>query len=132
MVIIEYLEGIVASYKNERFQNENEFRFEYVINDDVKNKSKSDILFRASNSLIIPYVLLKAKYKKYLEEVEIGKYINCGATPSFALKHLPINEIIIGPSLDYHSIKIAIEALLVKHNYEHVAITKSNVPYRIS
>lgn len=130
-VIFEFLQDIISSYKNSSFKEEQEFRYEYEIDGNMVKKKDEIISFRSSDTLIIPYIKLEAKYKRFLRNKEKGKYENVGAYPIDAIKKLPIKEIIIGPSLDYETIKIGIEELLLKHNYENIKIIKSEIPYRI-
>lgn len=130
-VVIEFLQNIIASYKSHSFQEEQEYRFEYEIDGTMIKKGKEEIYFRASDTLIIPYIKLKAKYKKFLEDKVKGKYENHGTYPTFAFDKLPINEIVIGPSLDFDLVKIGIEELLLKFEYRDVKLIKSKIPYRI-
>ncbi|MFV0593404.1 MAG: DUF2971 domain-containing protein [Draconibacterium sp.] len=130
-VIFEYLDGIIAPYKDNCFKDEKEYRFEYVIDGKINKKGKEEWRFRASDNLIVPYILLETKYqhlkKRYKdnpEELKISESL-C------LLKRLPIKEIIVGPSLDYESIKQALTELLIKHNYVEIPIIKSKIPYRI-
>lgn len=128
--IIDYLNNIAALYKHPSFSEEQEYRFEYTIDGKMIKKGKEKILFKASETLITPYIKLKNRYKQYLEDKEKGKFDNIGANPTFALKQLPIDKIIIGPSLDYDTIKLGILELLENNNYD-VKVEKSNIPYRI-
>lgn len=130
-VIVEFLQGIIASYKSHSFKEEQEYRFEYVIDGNIWKKEDEEIHFRSSDTLIIPFIVLEAKYRKFLRDKEKGSYKDCGAYPTFTLKRLPINEIIIGPSLDFESTKNGIEQLLFKYKYKDVLIKKSEIPYRI-
>jgi hypothetical protein len=130
-VIIEFLQVKISSYKSHSFQEEQEYRFEYEIDGTMIKKRDEEIFFRASDTLIIPYIKLKAKYKKFIEDKEKGKYDDYGEYPSFAIDKLPIKEIVIGPSLDFDSVKRGIEELLYKFEYKEVKIIKSEIPYRI-
>jgi len=130
-VIIDFIQDIISSYKSDSFKEEQEFRFEYLIDGNIVKKEEEDIYFRSSDSLIIPYVKLETKYRKFLRDKENGEYESAGAYPTILLKNLPIREIIVGPSLVYDDIKFGIEELLLKHNYENVRILKSDIPYRL-
>ncbi|NDV79964.1 DUF2971 domain-containing protein [Dysgonomonas sp. 511] len=130
-VIIDFLQGIIASYKSSSFKEEQEYRFEYTIDGNMVKKEDEEIHFRASETLIIPYIILEAKYRRFQKNKKMGKYNECAEEPFFVLKRLPIKEIIIGPSLDFDTIKSGLEELLFKHEYKDVLIKKSNIPYRI-
>lgn len=130
-IIIEFLQNIIASYKSHSFQEEQEYRFEYEIDGTMIKRGKEEIFYRASDTLIIPYIKLKAKYRMFLEDKEKGKYDNYGAYPTFSIDKLPINEIVIGPSLDFDLVKRGIEELLHKFEYMDVKMIKSEIPYRI-
>ena len=130
-VIIEFLQNIIASYKSQSFKDEQEYRFEFVIDGNMIKKEDEEIHFRASDTLIIPYIILETKYRKFLKEKEKGKYDDYGEYPTYAIDKLPIKEIIVGPSIDFESIENGIAELLLKHKYENVRIKKSNIPYRI-
>jgi len=130
-VVIEFLNNIISSYKHPSFSEEQEYRFEYKIDGNIIKEDDEELLFRASGSLIAPYIKIKGAYKKYMDEKKAGKYKESGADPTFALKQLPIVEIIIGPSSDYDMLKMGIESLLRKNKYNGVLIEKSKVPYRI-
>jgi hypothetical protein len=130
-VIIDFIQEIISSYKSDSFKEEQEYRFQYVIDGNMVKKEEVDIFFRSSDTLIIPYVKLETKYRKFLRDKENGEYESAGAYPTILLKNLPIKEIIIGPSLVYEDIKFGIEELLLKHNYENVRILKSDIPYRL-
>lgn len=130
-VIIEFLQDIIASYKSCSFREEQEYRFEYLIDGNMVKKEDEVINFRSSETLIIPYIQLETKYRRFLRDKEKGKYDNYGAYPIFALDKFPIKEIIIGPSLDFETMKFGLEELLLKHNYDNVKIIKSEIPYRI-
>jgi hypothetical protein len=130
-VIFDFLQDIIASYKSSSFSEEQEYRFEYTIDDNIRKKGDEEIHFRSSESMIIPFIKLETEYRKFLREKENGKYDDYGAYPSIVLDKLPINEIIVGPSLDFKTTKNAIEEILSKYKYKNVGIKKSEIPYRI-
>ena len=80
---------------------------------------------------MIPYIKLKSKYRQYLDEKKTGKYDDYGTEPTIVIRQLPINEIIVGPALDYESTSRGIEELLWKNQYTETKILKSKIPYRI-
>lgn len=125
-VIIEFLEKTISTYKHPSFEDEKEYRIEYEIDGNMNKKEDEELRFRASGDLIIPYIKLTTKYFDYLK---IKKEES--TSPTFMIKRIPINNIIIGPSLEFIAIKSGIEQLLDKNGYENVEIIKSNVPYRI-
>lgn len=130
-LIIEYLDDVIAFYKHPSFSEEQEYRFEYSIDGNMIKKDREEIHFKASDTLIVPFIKLKTKYKQYLEDKAKGKYDNHGSQPTFAIEKLPINEIIVGPSLDFDSVELGIQELLEKHKYQDIKIEKSKIPYRI-
>ena len=130
-VIIEFLQDIIASYKSSSFKEEQEYRFEYLIDGNIVKKKGVKINFRSSETLIIPYIQLETKYRRFIQDKEKGKYDGCGADPIFAINKFPIKEIIVGPSLDFETIKLGLDELLLKHKYDNVKIIKSEIPYRI-
>jgi len=130
-VIVDFLQDIIASYKSYTFREEEEYRFEYTIDGNMIKKGDEEIHFRSSDTLIIPYLILEAKYRKYLNEREKVGYEDYEEESTFIIDKLPINEIIIGPSFEFDSIKNALEELLLKHNYKNINIKKSEIPYRI-
>ena len=129
--VLEFLDNIIATYKHPSFSEEEEYRFEYTIDGNMIKKGKENILFKSTDTIITPYIRLKGKYKQYLEDKDKGLYDDLGADLTFAIKQLPIDKIIIGPSLDFESIELGIQELLDKNNYENVKIEKSKIPYRI-
>lgn len=129
--IVDFLQGIISSYKNNSFSEEQEYRLEYVIDGNMIKKEDEEVHFRTSDSLIIPYLILETKYKRFLKDKEAGKFKDAAVDPTFLFKRLPIKEITIGPSLDFGAISSGLEQLLSKHEYEDVHIKKSSIPYRI-
>ncbi|WP_269221881.1 DUF2971 domain-containing protein [Flavobacterium sp. IMCC34518] len=119
--IIRFLNHIIYSYKHPSFIDEKEYRLQF----ELKKNSKADILFRTSTNLIIPYTIIKNSYTAYLETKKPNE-----TEPIFGIKKLPLNKIIIGPSLDYEIVKIGLEKFLIMNGYENIEIIKSNVPYR--
>lgn len=127
-VIIEFLEKSISTYKHPSFRDEKEYRIEYEIDGNINKKEEEELRFRASENLIVPYVKLTTKYLDYLKQKKDEEE---SVSPTFMIKRIPINNIIIGPSLEFSTLKESIEQLLIKNGYENVEILKSNVPYRI-
>jgi hypothetical protein len=101
----------IGQFKHNAFDEEREFRFEIIIDNDFENKR--EILYRCGrNNLFVPYIK---------ELINVNE--NC----------FPIKEIIIGPSLNSELNKISISSFLLKkgYNINQIVIKESNVPYRI-
>jgi hypothetical protein len=120
--IITFFNNVIYSFKHPSFIDEREYRLQL----EIDNKDDIDLKFRATENLIIPYTVLKNSYASYLETKESDE-----TEPIFSLKKLPISKIIIGPSLDYETVKIGIKQFLFEKGYKEINIEKSNVPYRI-
>ena len=125
-VIIKFLNKVIHSYKHPSFIDEKEYRLQLEIDDNFYKKEDIDILFKASENLIIPYTIIKNSYAEYLETKEFDEI-----EPIFGVKKLPLSKIIIGPNLNYENVKIGLEQFLIKEGYEDIEIIKSEVPYRI-
>jgi len=130
--IIFFINRYVGQFKHNAFNEEKEFRFDMAIDDEI-NKDR-ELLYRVGkNNLLVPHLFLKTNYldekeqrsktQQGLEELENEK--------QFKIKRLPINSIIIGPSMNFELNQQAIGDFLKKHGYENVNIKESNVPYRI-
>jgi len=126
--ILEYLEGILASFKHPSFIEEQEFRIEYNIDGNINKRNNKELFFRNSDNLIIPYVKLFSKLvESEINEIDkLEDFLNLEQG-----KMLPIKEIILGPSLDFEMNSLAIEMLLNRNGYEGVKIKPSKIPYRI-
>ena len=129
-IVIKYLEDIIASYKHPSFGEEQEYRFQYVIDGNAQ-KGDEEILFRASDTLIIPYIELQPQYNTFVEDKTNGKYDDHSVNSIHIIRQFPIKKLIIGPSLDFESVKLGIKELLRKKDYKDVDIEKSKIPYRI-
>jgi len=129
--IVEFLNDIISSFKDPSFFEEQEYRFEYIIDGNMIRKKDLELHFRANETQIIPYLKLISKYRKFEINKKNGKYGDIEDDSFFLHKKLPIREIIVGPSLDYEMTKMGIEELLKKNDYEEVLIKKSKIPYRI-
>lgn len=127
--IISSLHHIVSTYKSEGFKEEKEFRYEYCIDGNMIKKDVKKIHFRATDNLLIPYIILESDYINFKKKNK--KNVDNETELTFKNKKLPIKEIIIGPSLDFELTKMAIEDLLNKLNYNNIKIKKSIIPYRI-
>lgn len=125
-VIVEFLNDLIHSYKHPSFIDEREYRLQLEIDGNFYKKEELDILFRASENLIVPYTIIKNSYTAFLETKNPDE-----TEPIFGLKKIPLEKIIVGPSLDYDIVKIGLEQFLIKNGYENVEIIKSNVPYRL-
>lgn len=124
-VIIKFLNNVIHAYKHPSFIDEKEYRLQLEIDGNLYKKGDIDILFKASENLIIPYTIIKNSYTAYLETKEPNE-----TEPIFGVKKLPLNKIIIGPNLDFDIVKIGLEQFLINKGYENVEIIKSEVPYR--
>lgn len=133
--ILEIIDDYIGLFKDKAFAEEKEYRFELIIDKEI-NKNRS-LLFRSGkNNLLTPYLKLMTAYK---EEHDILKENNSTSkdidelNKKYKIKLLPINQIIIGPSLDFELNKKAIELLLFTNNYNFnkIKILESKVPYRI-
>lgn len=127
--VIEFIDNIIAGYKNPCFKEEQEYRIEYTVDGNVIKSNHKEVHFRASENLIIPYVILENPYYTSLKKEHDDKWT--GFNPTHLFKRLPIREVIVGPSLDFIAIKKGLEALLGKHGHENVSIVESKLPYRI-
>lgn len=123
--IIEFLESIIIGWKHPSFSEEEEFRLEYDVDYLANRKDKKEILFRKSDRLLIPYIKLYSKYRE-MDNENSEQIKHTGSNQKF-----PITKIILGPSLDFESNKIAIQMLLKKNGFNYVEITASKIPYRI-
>lgn len=126
--IIDFLHRIVSSYKSDGFEEEKEFRLEYSIDGNFVKHGDDEVLYRATETMLVPYVILQNKYSEYKKRIaESGDTVE----HTFINKKLPIKEIIVGPSLDFDLTKASLQGLLKKLEYENVIIKKSKIPYRI-
>lgn len=117
--IITIIEEFISNFKDPSFDEEKEFRLEYKIDGNINEKDNNKLLFRSNGSLIIPFY--KIEYVDKNDNLSIG----------WQYKKLPIEKIIIGPSLDYELNKNSIESFLLKFGYENIEIIQSKIPYRI-
>lgn len=119
--MLDFLGGVITSFKHPSFSEEREFRLEWEIDGKMNKLEESDVKFRSSETLIIPYLNLQ-----YLDWEASKK-------PEYPdlIRRLPIKEIIIGPSLEYEPNKQAISSLLQGLGYDEVKILQSQIPYRI-
>ncbi|SFS88453.1 DUF2971 domain-containing protein [Sphingobacterium wenxiniae] len=125
--VIGFLGEIISSYKSASFKEEKEYRFEYSVPNNEFYGEEEPIHFRTSETAIIPFIILETEHKRY-ERTWIDKDY---PKPQTVIDKLPIKEIIVGPSLDFELIKLGINQLLKKYNYEGVEIKCSNIPYRL-
>lgn len=130
-IIFEFLSQIIAGYKSPAFFEEQEYRFEYIIDGNAIKREDEKVFFRSVDTHITLYIKVINEYRKFLIDKQTGFYNECSEYPSFVLKSFPIKEIIIGPSLDFDMNKMAIEELLKSNGYDNVEIKKSNIPYRL-
>ncbi|MEZ7498598.1 DUF2971 domain-containing protein [Flavobacterium sp. Arc3] len=117
--IITFIEDFISNFKDPSFDEEKEFRLEYKIDGNINKNDNSKLLFRSNGSLIIPFY--KIEYVNRNDKLSIES----------EYKKLPIEKIIIGPSLDYELNKNSIESFLLKFGYENIEIIQSKIPYRI-
>lgn len=111
----------IGQFKHNSFEEEREYRFDLSIDKDI-NKYRELFYRVGNNNLLVPYLYLKTNYQEEQEEInKKGK-----------IKQLPINKLIIGPSLDYDLNKKAIIGFLKENDYStDIEIKQSKVPYRI-
>lgn len=124
--IITFFNNVIHSFKHPSFIDEREYRLQLEIDNNMYKKEDIELKFRATENLIIPYTIIKNDYISYLETKVPNE-----TEPLFSLKKLPISKIIIGPSLDYETVKNGIKKFLFEKGYKEIDIEKSNVPYRI-
>jgi hypothetical protein len=124
--IVTFFNNVIHSFKHPSFIDEREYRLQLEVDNIINSQDDIDISFRATENLIIPYTIIKNKYISSMETKEPGE-----TQSIIAVKRLPITKIIIGPSLDYETVKIGLEQFLNKKGYDNVKISRSNVPYRI-
>ncbi len=117
--IITFIEDFISSFKDSSFGEEKEFRLEYKIDRNINKNDNTELLFRSNGNLIIPFYKIEYVNKNDVLSLE-SEY-----------KKLPIETIIIGPSLNYELNKNSIESFLLKFGYENVKIIPSKIPYRI-
>jgi len=125
----------IGQFKHNSFKEEREYRFDLSIDNDI-NKDR-ELSYRVGrNNLLVPYLYLKTNYQ---EEIELRKKGNPNESLEAIrkkvkqkIKELPISELVIGPSLDYHLNKKSIIGFLRKNGYaNNIEIKQSKVPYRI-
>ncbi len=117
--IVKILEEFISNFKDPSFDEEKEFRLEYKIDGNINENDNSKLFFRSNGSLIIPFYKIEYVDKNDTLSIQ-SKY-----------KKLPIEKIIIGPSLDYELNKNSIEIFLSKLGYKNIEIIQSKIPYRI-
>lgn len=125
----------IGQFKHNSFIEEREYRFDLSIDKDIN--VNREISYRVGrNNLLVPFLYLKTNYQ---EEVDSRKEnVDTQSTEDIQKKfkqkarQLPISELVIGPSLDYHLNKKSIAGFLKKNGYcEDIEIKESIVPYRI-
>ncbi len=129
--IIEFMNDIISGFKDPSFFEEQEYRFEYIIDGNMIKKYDDEIHFRATETLIIPYIKLISSFKQFQIDKQNGRFDDIAEDPIHSFMKLPIKEIIIGPSLDFEMTKMGIEELLKKCDYTGIKIIKSKIPYRL-
>jgi len=126
--LIGFLEKQIAIYKHPSFQDEEEYRLEYELDGNINKHDDEKLRFRSSsNNLIVPYIKLTCEYQEFLRNKEKEKMYE----PNHMIKNLPIEQIIIGPSLEFSPLENSIKLLLTKSGYGEIPILASQVPYRI-
>ena len=129
--IIEFMNDIISGFKDPSFFEEQEYRFEYIIDGNMIKKYDDEIHFRATETQIIPYIKLISRFKQFQIDKQNGRFDDIAEDPIHSFMKLPIKEIIIGPSLDFEMTKMGIEELLKKCDYTGIKIIKSKIPYRL-
>lgn len=127
-----FINRYVGQFKHRAFIEEDEYRFDLAIDSDI-NQNRELHYRVGKNNLLVPHLVLKTNYQdekeqrqksgQGLEELEKDK--------KYRVKQLPINSIIIGPSMDYELNRQSLDDFFKKHGYDNVSIEKSKVPYRI-
>lgn len=120
--IIETLETFIPTFKHPTFSEEKEFRIEYCIDGNMNKIEHHQLMFRASENLIIPF--LKIPYSDVNNNDSYDELSNLK-------KKLPIEKIIIGPSLNFDLNYESIQNLLLNYGYKDVEIVQSEIPYRL-
>lgn len=127
-----FINRYVGQFKHNAFIEENEYRFDLAIDSDI-NQDR-ELHYRVSkNNLLVPHLLLKTNYQDERDQQQKSSQVLAESEKDerYKVKLLPINSIIIGPSIDYELNKQSIEEFLKKQGYVDVIIEKSKVPYRI-
>jgi hypothetical protein len=122
--ILELLAGVITDYKDSSFSEELEYRIQLSLSGKIKQEKLEKIKYRSNGKLIIPYIELETKFNFYDK-------LNSPGAPTIIIDKLEIEEIIIGPSLDFDSVKSGLSQLLKTNKYENVEIKPSNIPYRV-
>jgi Protein of unknown function (DUF2971) len=123
--IIETLEVFISTFKHPTFSEEKEFRLEYCVDGNMNKKEDHQLMFRATENLIIPFLKIPYSDPEYDNE-----YKSLDEQPSLK-KKLPIEKIIIGPSLNFDLNYESIQNLLLTYGYEKIEIVQSEIPYRL-
>lgn len=124
--LLSFLESIIADYKDEGFAEEREYRLEYWVPDFQKEKFRQKAKYRTNGKFIIPYIELETQYQYYLRCSQSEDF----EMPTLTQTRLPIEEIIVGPALNFDDVKPGIEYLLAKNGYSDVLVKHSCIPYR--
>lgn len=125
--IIGFLEKTISIFKYPSFRDEKEYRMEYEFDGNINKNIDEKLDFRASDNLIVPYIKLTTQYQDFLKEKK-EDFINDSTS---LLKRIPIDNVIVGQSLEFPSLKKSIQKLLITNGYEDIEILESKVPYRI-
>lgn len=96
------IEYTLPAFKHEGFREEREMRL-FTLG---KHEKDTQLKFRERNGLIVPRLPL-----------------------TFGTGKLPIQEIIIGPNLDFDKAAWSLNRFLQQSAYEHIEIRRSSVPY---
>jgi hypothetical protein len=118
--ILQLLHTIAKCFKHEGYEEENEYRLVNVEFSDKELEPK----FRTRNGIVTPYVELTMKDTRKPPQKHPPK--------------LPIEEIIIGPDLDFNLAKRGLVMLLESNGYkvknsdddDGIEIKRSKIPYR--
>lgn len=97
------LQSAFARMKDGSFREEAEVRAFYVI-----SLKEAQIEFREARNMLVPYIVVKS---------------SDGA-------RMPIEEVIVGPTSDFHLSRFSLQKFLEKHGYGEVKITSSDIPFR--
>jgi len=109
------LTSLSATHKDSGYSEERESRIIYNIGENGKTyfPEAAPLKFRTRNGILIPYVDLNP-YPSELGGNDM----------------LPIEQIVVGPGLDFEQSKISLEMLLKERGYDGVEIIPSKIAFR--
>lgn len=123
--IVGFLNNVIHSFKHPAFRDEREYRLQLEIDDSISEDDDIEVLFRSTEKLVVPYTIVKNSYSAYVENKNKNEI-----DPIFPIKKLPLAKIIVGPSLEFETVKNGIDKFLISQGYKDIEIIKSHIPYR--